>query len=954
MACEHIHFVTGRLAEFSLRRVLKSLAAEVGFEFTIDVLPITVAALMTPEWIASRISLPKSTTRVLLPGYCHGDLAPVVRAAGVSVELGPRDLRRMAEMFGRGAALPEGYGRHDIEIIAEINHCPRLSLDDILTEADRLRAAGADVIDVGCDPGDAWSGVSDAVKALKDAGHRVSIDSLNPAEIAPAVRSGAELVLSVNATNLDAAVDWGCEVVVVPDEIDTLGGLEETLGPLTGAGVPVRIDPVLEPIGLGFAASLGRYLEVRRRYPDAEMMMGIGNLTELTDVDSAGINVLLLGFCQESGIRSVLTTQVINWARSSVRECDLARRLVFHAAANKTPPKHLEPRLVTLRDADVPRFGTLAIEQLAGEIKDNNYRIFAEDEELHLVSAKMHLRGADPFELMQQLLDRQPKNLDAAHAFYLGYEMCKAVTALTLGKDYQQDEALDWGHLTRQEVSHRLKPGGKKGISPIVSHEDGRLPQRPTAKQLDLSPFFPLVEEITPAPEAVDVFRRLCGLPGCLFLDSALRHEELGRYSFVAADPFDFVTVAADTDEPLRCLDRWRATFHAASAPGLPPFQGGAAGLFGYELCRSFERLPKPRFDEFQAPALAVGLYDVVVAFDHQTGRAWIISHGFPETDPGRRQRRAKERLRDFRRLIERASPAEPICAVNPQVELSSSRLSPQFPAGKIDGLTSDFSRKGYLDAVTRGIEYVHAGDVFQVNLSQRLLCRARDDSVSLYLRLRERNPATFAGYFDAGDCQIISASPERFLQVRDGHVEARPIKGTRGRIARPEADLFGGDDLRQSEKDRAENIMIVDLMRNDLSRVCRPESVHVSQLCGLEVYQYVQHLVSAVRGRLKEGLTPLDLLRVALPGGSVTGAPKVRAMEIIAELEPTARGPYCGSLGYLGFDGSMDTSILIRTVTASRGWWQLPVGGGIVAQSVPEREYEETWQKAEGMLRAL
>ena len=219
---------------------------------------------------------------------------------------------------------------------------------------------------------------------------------------------------------------------------------------------------------------------------------------------------------------------------------------------------------------------------------------------------------------------------------------------------------------------------------------------------------------------------------------------------------------------------------------------------------------------------------------------------------------------------------------------------------------------------------------------------------------MRERNPATFAGYFDAGPCQIVSASPERFLQVVDGQVEARPIKGTRGRIARAEADLFAGDDLRQSEKDQAENVMIVDLMRNDISRVCRAESVHVSQLCGLEVYETVQHLVSAVRGQLKEGLTALDLLRGAFPGGSVTGAPKVRAMQIIAELEPTARGPYCGSLGYLGFDGSMDTSILIRTITAAGRWWQIPVGGGIVAQSVPQREYEETWHKAEGMLRAL
>jgi para-aminobenzoate synthetase component 1 len=240
------------------------------------------------------------------------------------------------------------------------------------------------------------------------------------------------------------------------------------------------------------------------------------------------------------------------------------------------------------------------------------------------------------------------------------------------------------------------------------------------------------------------------------------------------------------------------------------------------------------------------------------------------------------------------------------------------------------------------------------VNLAQRLLHPARDDSQSLYLRMRRRNPATFAAYFDTGDFQIVSASPERFLNVANGHVEARPIKGTRRRSPWPEADLFAGDELLESEKDRAENVMIVDLLRNDLSRVCLPECVRVSDLCRLETYEFVQHLVSVVRGELRPHCGALDLLAAAFPGGSVTGAPKVRAMEIIAELEPTARGAYCGCLGYIGFNGTMDTSILIRTITAGRGWWQFQVGGGIVAQSDPEREYEETWHKAEGMLRAL
>ena len=260
-----------------------------------------------------------------------------------------------------------------------------------------------------------------------------------------------------------------------------------------------------------------------------------------------------------------------------------------------------------------------------------------------------------------------------------------------------------------------------------------------------------------------------------------------------------------------------------------------------------------------------------------------------------------------------------------------------------------------YVAAVRRAVEYIHAGDCFQVNLSQRLLTPLAGSPLDLYGRLRERNPAPFAGYFDLGEFRIASASPERFLQAsHTGEVETRPIKGTRPRGRTPEEDRRLAAELLASPKDRAENVMIVDLMRNDLGRVCEFGSVAVQDLCRLESYPTVHHLVSEVRGRLRRGLTAVDLLEAAFPGGSVTGAPKVRAMEIIAELEPTARGPYCGSLGWLGFDGAMDTNILIRTFTVGRGWAQFPVGGGIVADSDPQREYEETLHKAEGLLRAL
>jgi para-aminobenzoate synthetase component 1 len=448
------------------------------------------------------------------------------------------------------------------------------------------------------------------------------------------------------------------------------------------------------------------------------------------------------------------------------------------------------------------------------------------------------------------------------------------------------------------------------------------------------------------------LFARLVGLPHCLFLDSARREPSLGRYSFLAVDPFDYFELKADGSDGLAELSRRVTVWKTGTLEGLPPFQGGAAGLFGYDLGRSLENIPQARFDEFQTPALAIGLYDVVLAIDHVLDRAWIISQGFPEVQSAARRHRAAERLAQMRGWLDGTSavPRRPI-----QTQLvSRETLAPQFPVPGPTGLTSNFSADNYLAMVHRAIEYIHAGDVFQVNIAQRLLYPAHDDAVSLYLRLRRCNPATFAGYFDLGASQIVSASPERFLKVENGRVEARPIKGTRQRTARPEADLFAGDELMQNEKDRAENVMIVDLLRNDLSRVCRPDSVRVTQLCRLESYEFVQHLVSAVRGELADGRTALDLLRASFPGGSITGAPKVRAMQIIAELEPTARGAYCGALGYLGFDGTLDTSILIRTITAAGGWWQAPVGGGIVAQSVSEREYEETWHKATGLLRAL
>jgi para-aminobenzoate synthetase component I len=502
----------------------------------------------------------------------------------------------------------------------------------------------------------------------------------------------------------------------------------------------------------------------------------------------------------------------------------------------------------------------------------------------------------------------------------------------------------------------------------------------------------PLVEELLPAPEVMAAVRAMSAWPHLLLLDSALQREPVGRFSFLMADPvetwtLDEATFGGDPFAPLKSeLERW----HCDSVPELPPFQGGIAGLIGYEFGRCWERVPAARHDEFQLPVLAAGLYDWVIAWDHRSHRVWLISNGWPENDETRRRERAEARLRLVRKALAGAgqSPEEKTPHPNPlptteaavpkpgrgdkakaeftehgTLSLWNSALVtrhsslvtvPQFAVPGLDGLTSNFSQDHYLKAVAHVIEYIRAGDIFQANLTQRLLAPAVEDSLDLFERLRRVNPAPFAGLMRWDDWAVVSASPERFLRVDGREVETRPIKGTRRRNRGPEADLFTRDELRESEKDQAENVMIVDLLRNDLSRVCEAGSIRVPQLCGVETYETVQHLVSEVRGRLRDDASVWDLFGVTLPGGSISGAPKVRAMEIIAELEPTARGPYCGSLFYVGANGQSDSNLLIRTFVERHRWLQLGVGGGIVAQSDPATEYEETLIKAAGMVKAL
>ena len=347
--------------------------------------------------------------------------------------------------FGRAAIAPD-YGAWDIEIVAEINNAPRLDRAALRRQAEYFRDSGADVIDVGCTPGLPVPALGDVVRELVAAGMRVSVDSFDRGEILAAVEAGASLVLSVNDSNLDVARELsgtGARVVVIPHFGATIDTLEPSIAALEKWGVPYLIDPVVEPIGFGFMASLERYAEVRRRYPTAELLMGIGNITELTAADSTGVNAILIAICQELGVRAVLTTEVIPWARGAVREVDVARRLMRYAVAHRSVPKRVDDRLVTVKDPAILTYGEAELRELQSRITDPNFRIFADGEAITVLNAERFVRGNDIQDIFSQLGVDEP-----THAFYLGKELAKARLALTLGKTYRQEGSLSWGYLT--------------------------------------------------------------------------------------------------------------------------------------------------------------------------------------------------------------------------------------------------------------------------------------------------------------------------------------------------------------------------------------------------------------------------------------------------------------------------------------------------------------------------
>jgi dihydropteroate synthase-like protein len=436
-------FVTGRLAEPALRRVLDDMAPP--FSCEVAVLKITVAALMTTDWIARHLQAPPAADLVLIPGLCEGDPSVIAEKLGVRVEKGPKDLREIPRHFGQADAA-RSYGAWDIEIVAEINNVPRLPREAIRQAAEYYRASGADIIDLGCTPGLPFPALGAVVAELVASGMRVSVDTFDEGEIRTAVEAGAELVLSLNGSNLAAGRDLagsGARAVVVPDLGGTIDTLEPTIARLEAWGVPYLLDPILEPIGFGFMASLERYADVRRRWPHAEMLMGIGNLTELTAADSAGVNALLVAICQELGIRAVLTTEVIPWARGAVREVAIARQLMHYAVTGRTIPKGVDDRLLTVKDPVVLAYSVEELRSLQQAITDPNFRIFADDEAITVLNNEVFVRGTDIQQIFAQLGVDEP-----THAFYLGKELARAGLAVTLGKTYRQEGALSWGYLT--------------------------------------------------------------------------------------------------------------------------------------------------------------------------------------------------------------------------------------------------------------------------------------------------------------------------------------------------------------------------------------------------------------------------------------------------------------------------------------------------------------------------
>ncbi len=437
-------FVTGKLAVDALKPMLDKM--EPDFEYDVVVLDISVAALMDTRWIAQHLSDARECEQVMIPGYCPGDLSIIEDRLGVPVIRGPKDLKDLPVFFGRERIL-EGYGEYRVKILAEIVEAYQMSFDEILAQADYYQANGADIIDLGCPPQGGFPGVEPVVAGLKEHGFTVSLDTFDPETILRADKAGMDLLLSINSQNLDLAPKLHCKVVVIPDFGKGLTSLERNASQLDEWGVPYIMDPILDPISFGFTESLHRFYETRRRHPKAEMLMGLGNLTELTDADSIGINALMAAVITELGIDFVLTTEVISWTKGAVRELDLARKLMYYAHKNHLLPKDLDDGLITVKDPPHEFYSEAELRHMREMISDRNFRIFTDAAWIYVFNRDTFVRGTEPQEIFDQLDVTEP-----SHAFYLGKELERAALGVKLGKKYTQEDELRWGYLSEKQV----------------------------------------------------------------------------------------------------------------------------------------------------------------------------------------------------------------------------------------------------------------------------------------------------------------------------------------------------------------------------------------------------------------------------------------------------------------------------------------------------------------------
>lgn len=468
---ENLLFLTGKLAEKSLHKVLAGIQADdrhpQDFKYRIAQIGLSVAALMTPELILRRLPDAGGADKMVLPGLCRGDLTKLEEKYGIPVELGPEDLKDLPQYFGRGGKEPDLSG-YDVSIFAEIVEAPDLTVDAILRRAEQYRRKGADVIDLGCLPNTPFPHLADAIRALKAAGYMVSVDSLNQDDLLLAGQSGADYLLSLNEKTLWIADEVASTPVLIPSSPGNMPSLYRAVEAMQKRGRPFIADAILDPIPFGLAESIGRYQRLRKRYPDISIMMGVGNLTELTDADTTGINAILFGIISELRINAVLTTSVSPHAVNAIAEADVARRVMYAAREDRRLPRDYSNGLLGLHDRRPFVYTDDEIAEFAAVIKDPSFRIQVNETGLHIYNREGHYKDTDPFKLYPHLKVDE----DASHAFYLGVELARAQIAWQLGKRYKQDEELEWGCNTEQK-----KPEGR------VAHRAASLKEKRAKKE---------------------------------------------------------------------------------------------------------------------------------------------------------------------------------------------------------------------------------------------------------------------------------------------------------------------------------------------------------------------------------------------------------------------------------------------------------------------------------------